>query len=60
MLEEDPIAEALIVLTSRSNTVEPDDDFEHWRVDGGDRLTAGDLLALAICLSLNAGVGRMQ
>ena len=42
--EEDPITEAVTVLTSRGHTVEPDDDFENWRVDGGDWLTAGDVL----------------
>ncbi|MCJ2125862.1 hypothetical protein [Methylobacterium sp. J-077] len=60
MLEEDPIAEAVTVLMSRGHTVEADDDFERWRVDGGDWLTAGDLLAWAIVLGLNAGVGRLQ
>lgn len=58
--EEDPVAEAVTVLTSRGHTVEPDDDFENWRVDGGDWLSAGDLLALAIMLGLNRGVGRLQ
>ena len=58
--EEDPVAEAVTVLTSRGHTVEPDDDFENWRVDGGDWLTAGDVLAWAIVLSLNAGVGRLK
>lgn len=61
MLEDsDPIAEAVAVITSRGHTVEADDDFEHWRVDGGVWLTAGDLLALAICLGLNAGTERLQ
>ncbi|MCJ2126444.1 hypothetical protein [Methylobacterium sp. J-077] len=60
MLEEDPIAEAVTVITPRGHTVQPDDDFENWRVDGGAWLTAGDLLALAIRLGLNAGVGRLQ
>jgi hypothetical protein len=44
--EEDPIAEAVTVLTSRGRTVEPDDDYERWRVDGGDSLTAGDVRGL--------------
>jgi hypothetical protein len=48
------------VLTSRGHTVEPDDDFENWRVDGGEPITAGDLLAWAIVLGLNGGVGRLQ
>jgi hypothetical protein len=60
MLEEDPIAEAVTVLTSRGHTVEPDDDFENWRVDGGEPITTGDLLAWAIVLGLNGGVGRLQ
>jgi hypothetical protein len=58
--DTDPIAEAVAVLTSRGHTVEPDDDFEHWRVDGGEWLTVGDLLALAICQGLNPGIGRLQ
>lgn len=58
--DSDPIDEAVTVITSRGHTVEPDDDFENWRVDGGDWLTAGDLLALAICLGLNAGPRRLQ
>ncbi|EIZ81898.1 hypothetical protein WYO_5486 [Methylobacterium sp. GXF4] len=58
--DADPIAEAVTVLKSRGHTVEPDDDFENWRVDGGDWLTAGDVLAWAIVLGLNGGVGRLQ
>jgi len=58
--EEDPVAEAVTVLTSRGHTVEPDDDFENWRIDGGDWLSAGDLLAWAIMLGLSGGVGRLQ
>ncbi|TXN42368.1 hypothetical protein [Methylobacterium sp. WL7] len=57
---EDPVAEAVTVLASRGHTVEPDNDFENWRVDGGAWLTAGGLLALAIRLGLSAGVGRLQ
>lgn len=61
MLDDaDPIVEAVAVLTSRGHTVEPDDDFENWRVDGGEPITAGDLLAWAIVLGLNGGVGRLQ
>ncbi|QEE41329.1 MULTISPECIES: hypothetical protein [unclassified Methylobacterium] len=55
-----PIAEAVTVLASRGHTVEPDDDYENWRVDGSDWLTVGGLLALAIRLGLNVGVGRLQ
>jgi len=51
---------AVTVLTSRGHTVEPDVDFENWRVAGGTWLTAGGLLALAIRLCLNSGVGRLQ
>ncbi|MCJ2115719.1 hypothetical protein MKK65_03775 [Methylobacterium sp. J-001] len=60
MLEEDPVAEAVTVIMSRGHTVEPDDDYENWRVDGGAWLTAGGLLTLAIRLGLNARVGRLQ
>lgn len=58
--DSDPIVEAVAVIMSRGHTVEPDDDFENWSVDGGAWLTAGGLLALAIRLGLNAGVGRLQ
>lgn len=58
--EEDPVAEAITVLTTRGHIVEPDEEFKNWRVDGGDWLTAGDVLVLAICLGLRAGVGRFQ
>jgi hypothetical protein len=58
--EEDPIAEAVTVLTSRGRTVEPDDDYERWRVDDGDSLTAGDVRAWAIVLGRNGGVGGLQ
>ena len=58
--EEAPVAEAVTVLSSRGHIVELDDDFENWRVDGGDWLSAGDLLAWAIVLGLNSGVGRLQ
>ena len=60
MLEDDPIAEAVTFLASRGHTVESDDEFENWRVDGGDWLSAGTLLTLAICLGLSGGVGRLQ
>ncbi|MCJ2141524.1 hypothetical protein [Methylobacterium sp. E-066] len=58
--DSDPIVEAVAVITSRGHFVEPDDEFENWPVDGGAWITAGDLLALAICLSLNAEGGRLQ
>ncbi|MDH2313177.1 hypothetical protein [Methylobacterium brachiatum] len=61
MLEEaGPIVEAVAVITSRGHMVEADNDYENWRVDGGAWLTAGDLLALAICLGLNARNGRLH
>lgn len=48
MLEDaDPVLEAVTVITSRGYTVEPDDDFEKWRVDGGAWITTGDLLVSA-------------
>jgi hypothetical protein len=58
--DSDPIAEAVIVITSCGYTVEADDDVERWRVDGAAWLTAGDLLAWAIVLGLNGGVARLQ
>ena len=56
----DPVMEAVTVLRFRGHTVEPDDDFEHWRVDGGEWLTIGELLTLAKHLGLSARVGRLQ
>ncbi|MCJ2117118.1 hypothetical protein MKK65_11185 [Methylobacterium sp. J-001] len=58
--DPDPIVEAVMVITSRGHTIEPDDDFENWRVDGGAWITVGDLLALAICLGLSAGNGKVH
>ena len=58
--DSDSIVEAVAVITFRGHTVEPDDDFENWRVDGGAWITVDGLLALAIRLGLNAGVGRPQ
>ncbi|MGU3407927.1 hypothetical protein [Methylobacterium brachiatum] len=61
MLEDTaPIVEAVFVITSRSHTVELDDDSDNWRVDCGAWPTAADLLALVICLGLNAGNGRLH
>ena len=58
--DSDPIVEAVTVITSRGHVVEPDDDSEKWRVDGGAWITTGDLLALAICLGLNSGNGKVH
>ncbi|MGU3329378.1 hypothetical protein ACLBXB_20805 [Methylobacterium mesophilicum] len=58
--DSDPIVEAVTVITSRGYTVEPDADFDRWRVDGGEWLTVGEVLTLAMHLGLNAGVGRLQ
>ena len=52
--------EAVFVITSRGHTVELDDDSENWRVDCGAWPTTADLLALVICLGLNAGNGRLH
>ena len=58
--DSDPIVEAVTVITSRGHTVEPDTDFERCRINGGEWLTVGELLTLAMNFGLNAGVGRLQ
>jgi hypothetical protein len=57
---DDPILEAVSALRSRGHTVEADDNFELWQVDGGEWITLGDLLALAVRLGLMDSPGRLQ
>ncbi|MFB0491344.1 hypothetical protein ABIE45_003930 [Methylobacterium sp. OAE515] len=58
--EADPILEAVEALIALGHTVVPDEDFEHWQVDGGEWITLGDLLALALRQGLMDGPGRIQ
>ncbi|GJE53530.1 hypothetical protein GOFOIKOB_6614 [Methylobacterium tardum] len=50
--EADPVLEAVAALRALGYTVVPDEDFERWQVDGGEWITLGDLLALALRLGL--------
>ena len=50
--EPDPVLEAVAALRAKGHPVVPDDDFERWQVDGGEWITLGDLLALALRLGL--------
>ncbi|MCJ2101224.1 hypothetical protein [Methylobacterium sp. E-046] len=56
----DPVREAVAVLQAHGYTVEHDEDFECWRIDGGEWRSLGDLLFLAICLGLNRVSTRLQ
>jgi hypothetical protein len=50
--DADPVLEAVAALRALGHTVVPDDDFKRWHVDGGEWITLGDLLALALRLGL--------
>jgi len=52
--------EAVEALRALGHTVVPDEDFERWQVDGGEWITLGDLLALALRHGLMDGPGRVQ
>ncbi|URD40276.1 hypothetical protein M6G65_33310 (plasmid) [Methylobacterium tardum] len=56
----DPMIEAVEALIALGYTVMPDEDFERWRVDGGEWITLGDLLTLARRRGLMDGPGRLQ
>ncbi|GAN48725.1 hypothetical protein CTI14_20885 [Methylobacterium radiotolerans] len=57
---DDPVLDAVAVLQCHGYTVEPDDDFARWRIDGGDWITLSALLAMALRLGLRDGPGRAQ
>lgn len=60
LVDYDPMIEAAEALIALGHTVVPDDDFERWQVDGGEWITLGDLLALALRHGLMDGPGRLQ
>lgn len=57
---DDPELDAVAVLQSLGHTVEPDDDFACWRIDGGDWITLNAVFVLALRLGLREGPGRAQ
>ncbi|WP_457105189.1 hypothetical protein [Methylobacterium sp. P5_C11] len=59
-VEYDPVAEAVELLRVCGHSVEPDGDFEHWRIDGGERISLEHLLGLALRLGLTEGPSRLQ
>ncbi|GJE53486.1 hypothetical protein GOFOIKOB_6567 [Methylobacterium tardum] len=60
LVDFDPMIEAVEALIALGYTVMPDEDFERWRVDGGEWITLGDLLTLARRRGLMDGPGRLQ
>lgn len=60
LVDYDPMIEAVEALIALGHTVVPDDDFERWRVDGGDWISLDDLLVLALRRGLMDGPGRLQ
>lgn len=58
--EADPVLEAVEALRALGHTVVPDNDFERWQVDGGEWITLGELLALAVRLGLMDSPGTLQ
>ncbi len=60
MVDDDPVLDAVAALRSCGHTVEADETFERWRIDGGDWISFGALLALAMWLGLREGPGRAQ
>lgn len=57
---DDPVLDAVAVLQCHGYTVEADDDFARWRIDGGDWITLSALFAMALRLGLREGPGRAQ
>ncbi|WP_091785896.1 hypothetical protein [Methylobacterium sp. UNC378MF] len=57
---DDPVLDAVAVLQCHGYTVEPDDDFARWRIDGGDWISLNALFVMAVRLGLRDGPGRAQ
>jgi hypothetical protein len=60
MSDDAPVLEAVEALRALGYSVVPDDDFERWQVNGGEWITLGDLLALALRLGLTDSPGPVQ
>jgi hypothetical protein len=58
--DADPALEAVAALRALGHTVVPDEEFERWQVDGGEWITLGELLALALRLGLCDSPGALQ
>lgn len=58
--ERDPVLEAVAFLRLRGHTVEHDEDYENWQVDGGKWITLGQLLTLALRLGLRNAPQALQ
>jgi hypothetical protein len=56
----DPTLEAVTALRAHGHTVEPDDEFERWQIDGGEWISQDNLLALALRVGLVDGPGLVQ
>ncbi|KAA0122131.1 hypothetical protein CIW48_19200 [Methylobacterium sp. P1-11] len=59
-IEYDPVVEAVELLRVCRHSVEPDGDFEQWRIDGGEWVSLEHLLGLALRLGLTDGPSRLQ
>lgn len=58
--DRDPVLEAIIFLRLCGHTVEHDEDYENWQVDGGAWIGLGQLLALALRLGLRNAPQALQ
>lgn len=56
----DPTLEAVAALQAHGHTVEPDEEFERWQIDGREWISHDDLLAIALRLGLVDGPGLVQ
>ncbi|KNY20771.1 hypothetical protein AKJ13_20810 [Methylobacterium sp. ARG-1] len=56
----DPTLEAIVALQAHGHTIEPDEKFEHWQIDGREWVSHDDLLTLALRLGLVDGPGLVQ
>ena len=60
LVDFDPMIEAVEALIALGYNVVPNEDFERWRVDGGEWIALGDLLTLARRCGLMDGPRRLQ
>jgi hypothetical protein len=56
----DFVLDAVAALRSHGHIVEAAETFERWCIDGGDWISLGAMLALAMRLGLREGPGRAQ
>ena len=60
MVDHDPVLDAANTLRARGHAVEPDAEFERWRVDEGPWISDEQLTTLAVLAGLREGPGRAQ